>query len=247
MAARLAVWSGPRNISTALMRSWENRPDAMVVDEPLFAHWLAVTGTDHPGRDDVLAAYEHDWRRVVDQLTGPVPDGVEVFYQKHMAHHLTPEMEHGWMAALTNVLLIRDPREVIASYEKSRPRFVARDLGFEQLVELHDELAAATGSAPLVVDAADFLRAPEAYLRAMCDLIGVEFTDRMLHWPPGPRDSDGVWAPYWYQHVWESTGFAPYQPREVTLSGNAREVASECRPAYQRLYDVRLRLPEAAR
>ncbi len=241
MVARLAVWSGPRNISTALMRSWENRPDAMVVDEPLFAHWLAETGTDHPGREDVLATYDHDWRRVADQLTGPVPDGIEVYYQKHMAHHLTPQIEHGWMQQLTNVLLIRDPREVIASYQKSRPRFVARDLGFEQLAELHQELGGA-GGAPMVIDAADFLRAPEPYLRALCDLIGVDFTDRMLHWPAGPRDSDGVWAPHWYESVWKSTGFAPYTPREVQLTGLAADVAEECRPVYERLYAVRLRL-----
>ena len=223
------------------MRSWENRPDAMVVDEPLFAHWLAETGSDHPGRDDVLATYDHDWRRVAERLTGPVPDGVDVFYQKHMAHHLTPQIEHGWMTRLTNVLLIRDPGEVIASYQKGRPRFVARDLGFEQLAQLHEELGAA-GDAPMVIDAADFLRAPEAYLRALCELIGVDFTDRMLHWPAGPRDSDGVWAPYWYESVWKSTGFAPYHPREVALTGLAADVAEECRPVYERLYAVRLRL-----
>ncbi|HET7306068.1 MAG TPA: HAD family hydrolase [Segeticoccus sp.] len=241
MVARLAVWSGPRNISTALMRSWENRPDTIVVDEPLFAHWLATTGTDHPGREDVLATYEHDWRRVVDELTGPVPEGVAVYYQKHMAHHLTPQVEHEWMTRLTNVLLIRDPREVVASYQKSRPRFVARDLGFEQLVELHEELATATGTAPPVVDAADFLRAPEAHLRALCSLVGVAFTERMLHWPAGPRDSDGVWAPHWYRTVWESTGFEPYRTRDVSLSGRSAEVAEECRPAYEQLYAVRLR------
>ena len=241
MVARLAVWSGPRNISTALMRSWENRPDTMVVDEPLFAHWLTETGTDHPGREDVIATYDSDWRRVAEQLTGPLPDGVEVFYQKHMAHHLTPQIQQGWMARLTNVLLIRDPREVIASYQKGRPRFVARDLGFEQLVELYDELGA-TGEAPMVIDASDFLRAPEPHLRALCELIGVDFTDRMLEWPPGPRDSDGVWAPYWYKTVWESTGFAPWTPREVHLSGLAAEVAEECRSPYERLYAVRLRV-----
>ena len=115
------------------------------------------------------------------------------------------------------------------------------DLGFEQLAELREELGS-SGKPPLVIDAADFLRAPEPYLRALCELIGVDFTDRMLHWPPGPRDSDGVWAPHWYESVWKSTDFAPYAPREVSLSGLSADVAEECRPVYEQLYAVRLRL-----
>lgn len=236
--ARLAVWSGPRNISTALMRSWENRADCAVVDEPLFAHWLAATGTDHPGRDEVLVAGQADWRRVVDRLTGPLPDGVAVEYQKHMAHHLTPEVERGWIGELTNVLLIRHPAEVVDSYRKARPRFVAGDLGYDQLLALHESL----GTPPPVIDAADFLRAPRAHLAALCDLVGVAFTDRMLSWPPGPRDSDGVWARYWYQNVWRSTGFAPYRPRRVSLDGAAADVAERCMPAYRHLHAHRWRL-----
>jgi hypothetical protein len=235
---RLAVWSGPRTISTALMRSWENRPDTIVIDEPLYAHYLNATGLDHPGRAEVIGAGETDWRNVVATLLGPVPDGTRVFYQKHMAHHLLPAIDRGWVTDLTNVLLIRDPRELVASYVRSRADVTADDLGLPQQVQLYDELAAAGTPAP-VIDARDFLLDPESYLRAMCSHVGVDFTSRMLAWPPGRRDSDGVWGPYWYDAVWRSTGFAEYRPRDPQLGSHAAAIAEECRPLYQRLHDAR--------
>jgi len=177
---RLAMWSGPRNISTALMRSWENRPDTRVVDEPLYAYYLNETGLDHPGRDEVIAAGETSWPAVVADLTAPVEG---VYYQKHMTHHLVPQLPRDWIPSLTNVLLIRDPAEVVASYVRSRADVVAEDIGLVQQTELYDQL----GADVPVIDAADFLRDPATYLRWLCDYIGVDFTDRMLHWPPGPR------------------------------------------------------------
>ena len=235
---RLAVWSGPRTISTALMRSWENRPDTLVIDEPLYAHYLHATGLDHPGRAEVIGAGETDWRNVVATLRGPVPDGTRVFYQKHMAHHLLPGIDRSWVADLTNVLLIRDPREVVASYVRSRAAVTADDLGLPQLIQLYDELAA-TGRPPPVIDARDFLLDPESYLRAMCRRVGLAFTSRMLAWPPGRRDSDGVWGRYWYDAVWRSTGFAEYRARDPQLDGHAATVAEECRPLYERLHGAR--------
>jgi hypothetical protein len=223
------------------MRSWENRPDSLVVDEPLYAHYLALTGLDHPGRGDVIASGETDWRRVVRQLLGPVQAGVEVFYQKHMAHHLTDDIDHAWIAQLTNVLLIRDPREVVSSYLRSRDRVTADDIGLPQQVRLYDELSAA-GTTPLVIDAADFLLEPGRYLRALCAHVGIAFTDAMLTWPPGPRDTDGVWARYWYSAVLRSTGFAPNEPHRLELVGQGAAVAAECGPLYDRLHQVRWRL-----
>jgi hypothetical protein len=231
---RLAMWSGPRNISTALMRSWENRPDTMVVDEPLYAHYLAETGIDHPARDEVVEAGETDWRVVVEGLLAPLPDGIRVFYQKQMAHHLLPGIGREWVGELTNVLLIRDPREVVASYLRSRSQVTVDDIGLRQQTSLYADLAA-VGRVPLVIDAADFLTDPERYLRGLCDLVGVPFDERMLTWPSGSRDSDGLWAPHWYAAVRESTGFAPYQRREVSLSGQGERVAEECRPLYEEL------------
>lgn len=239
---RVAMWSGPRNISTAMMRAWENRGDCAVSDEPLYAHYLDRTGLDHPAREEVIADGDTDWRRVADALSqSPAPCGATVWYQKHMTHHLLPHMDHVWIARLRNVLLIRDPREVVASYVKSRATVTADDIGLPQQVALYDELCAA-GSPPPILDAGDFLRAPEAHLRALCTWLGIDFTPRMLQWPKGPRDSDGIWAPHWYAHVWESTGFEIPVEKDISLTGPAADVAEECRPHYERLHALRMRL-----
>ena len=230
----LAVWSGPRNISTALMRSWENRPDTNVVDEPLYGFYLDRTQLDHPGRDEIIADMGSDWRPVVADLTGPV-DGV--YYQKQMAQHLIPELPREWIGQLTNILLIRDPAEVVASYTRERSSVVATDIGLVTQAELYDQLGG-----PPVIESADFLRDPEGYLRWMCDHIGVDFTDAMLSWPAGLRDSDGIWAKYWYDAVHRSTGFTEYRPREVHLEGDALRAAKDSRPFYDRLHSVRVRV-----
>ena len=238
---RIAMWSGPRNISTAMMRAWENRDDCAVSDEPLYAHYLAETGLDHPGRDEVIADGETDWRKVVDALLGPAPGDAPVWYQKHMTHHLLPHIDHGWIGSLRNVLLIRDPREVVASYVKSRAEIAPDDIGLRQQVELYDELSA-NGDAPPIIDSGDFLRAPEAHLRALCDWLGIDFSQRMLRWPKGPRASDGIWAPHWYAHVWASTGFEAPEPRSIELTAEAQRVVYACQPHYARLHALRLRV-----
>ena len=234
------MWSGPRNISTAMMRAWENRGDCAVSDEPLYAAYLAATGLDHPAREEVIAAGETDAGKVVEALLGPVPGGKPLWYQKHMSHHLLPGMAHEWIHALTNVLLIRDPSEVVASYVKSRATVTPEDIGLPQQSLLFDELAGRGGAAPLVIDAGDFLRAPEAHLRGLCTRLGIPFSERMLAWPAGPRDSDGAWAPHWYATVWASTGFEPWHPRDTRLDGEPARVAQACRPAYERLHAHRL-------
>ncbi|HUG25218.1 HAD family hydrolase [Piscinibacter sp.] len=233
---RIAAWSGPRNISTAMMRSWENRSDCAVSDEPLYAHYLQHTQLDHPGRDDVIAAGDTDWRRVVAALTtGPAPDGRAVWYQKHMTHHLLPGMGVDWVHGLANVFLIRDPTLVVASYVKSRATVAAEDIGLLQQATLFDIVAQRLGHAPPVIDAERFLRDPQTQLKSLCKQLGVAFTERMLHWPAGPRASDGVWAPYWYEAVWKSTGFELPRERQVLLEGDAARAADACRPAYEML------------
>ena len=236
MTVRLACWSGPRNISTATMRAWENRPDTEVVDEPLYAWYLAHTGLDHPGREAVIAAGETDWRLVVESLTRAWPDGPALQYQKHMAQHLVPELPRAWIGSLRNVLLIRDPAEVVSSYLRSRASATPDDIGVLQQLELRELL----GADVPVIDASDFLRQPDRYLRWLCAYAGVDFTPAMLTWPAGPRESDGVWAPYWYDDVLRSTGFAPYRPRRAELTPEGEAVVAATRPAYQRLYDARL-------
>ncbi len=236
--ARVAMWSGPRNISTATMRAWENRPDTVVVDEPFYAAYLLRTGLDHPARDEVIASQPTDPGQVVAELSAPLPEGCSVQYTKHMTHHLDPGQDLGWIRGFRTVLLIRDPAEVVASYVRSRESCEPEDIGLLQQLWLLDAL----DEQPPVIDAADFLRDPETHLRWLCTWLGIPFTDRMLSWPAGPRDSDGVWAPHWYDAVWASTGFAPYRAREVDLNAHDDAVAEACRPAYERLHALRLRL-----
>jgi hypothetical protein len=238
---RVGMWSGPRNISTAMMRAWENRPDTVVVDEPLYATYLLRTGLDHPGREDVIAAQPTSLGDAVAGLTAPLPEGVSVHYAKHMAHHLDLSLDAAWTDGFRNVLLIRDPGEVVASYVRSREACEPDDIGLLQQQWLLDRWDALAYDVP-VIDSADFLRAPEDHLRWLCDWLGIGFTERMLAWPAGPRDSDGVWAPHWYDAVLASTGFEPYRPREVDLSPHDAAVAEACRPAYERLHERRVRV-----
>lgn len=240
---RIAMWSGPRNISTAMMRAWENREDCAVSDEPLYAHYLAHTGIDHPMRDEVIASGETDWRKAAAALAGPTPDGKPVWYQKHMSHHLLPHMDRQWIHGLANAFLIRDPAQVVHSYVKARADVCADDIGLPQEVHLFDEIAERSGTAPPVIDADDFLRAPEAHLRALCTHFAIPFTARMLHWPTGPRASDGVWAPHWYAAVWRSTGFEAPREYGATLSDEAQRVVDACRPLYEHLHRHRLHVP----
>lgn len=239
---RIAMWSGPRNISTAMMRAWENRGDCAVSDEPLYAAYLAHTGADHPGREEVIAAGETDWQRVVAGLLGPAPEGKPLWYQKHMCHHLLPHMGREWIGALHNILLIRDPAEVVASYLRTRDVVTPDDIGIPQQARLFDQLSAQHGTPPMVIDAGEFLAQPEAFLRKLCSELGIAFTPRMLHWPPGPRASDGIWAPHWYHAVWASTGFEPRAPQIAELDARGRAVEQACRADYQRMWAARLQL-----
>jgi Sulfotransferase domain len=237
---RIAMWSGPRNISTAMMRSWGNRLDTFVIDEPFYAYYLSATGKEHPGADEVIASGETDWRKVTAQLTGPIPNGKRIFFQKQMAHHLLPEVDREWLGAVTNCFLIRDPREVIASYVKKREDPTLPDLGFVQQADLFDLIRARTPSIPPVVDAKDVLENPKRILGLLCDAVGVEFSDSMLSWPPGLRETDGVWAKHWYGEVAKTTSFKPYHPSEVKVPEHLREIYDRCRGCYEKLYEYRL-------
>lgn len=234
------MWSGPRNLSTALMRSWGNRPDTFVCDEPFYAHYLKVTRAPHPGADEVIAHHQTDWRKVVEFLTGPVPAGNTVFYQKHMAHHLLPDMGREWLDQVSNCFLIRDPLEVLASLHKVTPFPKIADSGFPQQWEIFQLERDRTGKTPPVIDARDVLRDPRSILNKLCDRIGLDFTDAMLSWPPGPRETDGIWAKYWYDSVEKSSGFMPYPNRERSLPDELREIHQECVPFYERLFACRI-------
>jgi hypothetical protein len=238
----IAMWSGPRNISTAMMRSWGNRSDTAVVDEPFYAYYLQRTGQEHPGAAEIIASGQTDWRSVVSRLTNPIPSGeaVSIFYQKQMTHHLLPEVDLQWLGSVTNCFLIRDPREVIVSYMKRNGDPTAADVGFVQQARLFDWVCDHIGGTPPVIDAKDVLQSPERILRRLCQAVGVEFDDAMLAWPPGLRDTDGVWAKHWYDEVRRSTSFQPYQEKEETVPERLRDVHAQCRESYDKLYQYRL-------
>ena len=239
---RIAMWSGPRNISTAMMRSFENRPDTVVVDEPFYAAYLATTGEDHPMREAVVASQPTDWRQVAKALTGPVPSGAAVFYQKHMTHHMIAGMGLDWMTACRNVFLIRRPEEVVASYGKRRDAISLAAIGVERQAELFDREGERLGRRPAVVDSADILADPRGMLGALCAELDIPFTDDMLSWPAGKRLTDGVWAPAWYDQVERSTGFQP-PPNACApkLTDEQQRVADAAQPYYDRLARWRIR------
>ena len=242
MAIRIAMWSGPRNISTAMMRSWGNRGDTAVIDEPLYAYYLRATGKKHPGADEVIAGGDTDWRNVVDQLTGPVPNGKKIFFQKQMTHHLLPEVDRQWLGAVSNCFLIRDPAEVITScIKKNDVDLTLEDLGFVQQAEIFDWVSQNTKQRAPVIDARDVQQNPKRMLRMLCDATGVEFDEAMLSWPPGLRETDGVWATHWYSEVARSTSFQPYRPKNEPVPERMREIHERCRECYDRLYACRLR------
>ncbi len=213
--------------------------DTAVCDEPLYAHYLKMTGKDHPGAHEVIEHHETDWPKVVNRLTGPIPRRKSVFYQKHMAHHLLPEIDRAWLKEVTNCFLIRDPREMLTSLINNVPNPTIDDTGLPQQIEIF-ELVSRQGKTPAVLDARDVLEHPRELLTQLCEAIGVQFTDSMLTWPAGPRETDGIWAKHWYGAVEKSTGFKPYVSRPDQVPEHLQTLYDKCMPFYQRLYTIRL-------
>ena len=228
------MWSGPRNLSTAMMRSWENRPDTAVMDEPLYAAYLATTRLDHPGLDEIVDAGPASFDDAIAACLAPLADGIAVSYQKHMAHHLLADMDRSWLDSLRNVLLLRDPRRVLASYTKVRESVTLDDIGVPQQVELAQRCE-------LIVDSNDFLTDPAEYQREICRRLDVPFDPAMLTWPAGPRASDGVWARHWYSAVEASTSFGP-PPTDppALLPPHLAPIADEAVAIYNELRTNRL-------
>lgn len=235
-ALRIAMWSGPRNLSTAMMRSFSSRSDCAVWDEPFYAAFLMQSGIDHPLRDESIAAGETDPNTVAARCLGPVPGGKPVFYQKHMTHHMLADFDLSFMAEVTNVFLIRAPEHVVASYLARRENPSLEDLGYERQLDLFNISAALQGSQPIVLDATDVRADPRRTLSALCGRIGLSFDEAMLSWPSGPHKDDGAWAPHWYRSVWGSTGFAPPEAGVPTLSDEGKRLAEAARPFYETMH-----------
>jgi hypothetical protein len=232
---RIAMWSGPRNLSTAMMYSFGARGDCAVSDEPFYAAYLAATGLEHPMGAEVMASGETDPAKVATACAGPIPHGKPLWYQKHMTLHMLDGFPRHFMRACTNVFLIRHPARVVASYARKRESPTLDDIGFAQQARLFDEVADRLGHAPPVIDSADIRADPRAKLSALCEAIGIGFTEDMLHWPAGGHPDDGVWAPHWYGAVHRSTGFAEPEGPLPVLHGSHARVAEAALPYYESL------------
>ncbi|TLU65267.1 hypothetical protein FE810_08205 [Thalassotalea litorea] len=238
MTLRLAMWSGPRNISTAMMRAWENRPDAMVIDEPFYAYYLRASGKVHPMQDAVLESQPQQWQQVVEQLLQDVDR--PLFYQKMMTHHMLDEIDLSFCGELKHCFLIRNPANVINSYVKKISEVNDEDIGIKRQWQLYQQISEISGQNIPVIDGQDVLKNPRAALSSVCEQLGLDFDEAMLSWPAGKRDSDGVWAPHWYQRVEASTGFEPYRPEATELCAELQAVADDNMEAYQQMYAKRI-------
>ena len=236
---RICMWSGPRNVSTALLYSFAQRSDTEAVDEPLYAHFLRVSGARHPMRDLCLAAQDSDGERVVrDVILGPAHK--PVVYFKQMAHHLV-DVEPGFMRHTLNVFLTRDPEQMLPSLQKQIGNPTLRDTGFKRQCDILRMLEA-WGQTPAVLDSRDLLTDPPTALRKLCEHLGLAFESAMLSWPAGPKPFDGAWAPHWYASVHLSTRFGPYRRKEGAFPGELRPLLEECRPYYTKLLGHAIRV-----
>jgi len=236
---RLNLWCGPRNVSTALMYSFRQRPDTRVVDEPLYAHYLTHSDAVHPGTTDIIGSMASDIERVLANVVlAPSDRPVVVF--KQMAHHLVPSVPLDFLDECTNVLVIRDPVEVLTTIVRQLPQPTMRDIGIARQVELYDDLRG-RGQDPAVIDARFLLEDPAGVLQQLCRHVGLEWDDRMLSWPAGPKPEDGVWASHWYQNAHASTGFAPYSPKSEPIPEPVRTLAAEAAELYAELAHRALR------
>ncbi len=237
---RIAMWSGPRNISTAMMYSFDNRRDCFATDEPLYAHYLKQTGIKHPDAQRVMAHHESDSAKVVDYLTGEIPGGAAVWYQKHMCHHILPGMDTDWLDSLSNCFLIRNPKEVLLSLSKITDEVTLWSTGLPQQVQLMQDVSKSLGSTPPIIDSREALENPKGMLRLLCEQWGIDFSERMLSWEAGPRECDGIWGEHWYDSVWSSTGFAPYRPRSGELTPEHEAILELAMPLYESMHRLRL-------
>ncbi len=253
---RIAMWASPRCLSTVLLRSWGNRPDTFVHDEPLYPHYLLITGRKDPGRDEVLNCYETDWVKIVEQvtkgsafsrmqapraaLTSSIPDNKSIYYQKFMVYRLLPHIDINWVHQLTNCFLIRQPREMLLSYLRLWPNPTMDTIGMLRLKQLFEIVRDYSGAIPPVIDAGDLRKNPRQTLSLLCEALEVEFTDKMLNWSVG-NPTDDIWSKYgWYDTARESTGFHPYKPKTDAIPERFQNLLSQCDEIYRELYRYRL-------
>lgn len=234
-AIRISMWSGPRNISTAMMRSFGSRPGCKAVDEPFYAYYLKKTGLDHPMREEVVASQSTDWQTVVREITARLNSDTTMLYIKHMTHHILPEIDLDWISSHRNCFLIRNPKQVIASYSQKRSQISTDDIGIKRQLEIFEKVQEQSEAAPIVIDMEDILKNPEAMTKRLCEKLDLAWDSKMLSWPKGPRPEDGIWARHWYESVENTTGFSPYTPKEITLAPEYMSLYEEQLPYYDQL------------
>lgn len=243
MTTPICLWSGPRNISTALMYSFAQRPDVRVIDEPLYGHYLRVTGAGHPGRDEILETMNCDGKAVMCELLArQVNNATPRLFLKHMAHHLV-DLDLGFLQETRNIFLLRDPREMLPSLTIQLPNAGLADTGLKRQWQLFNDLRSA-GQHPVILDSRELLLDPRGVLRQLCQHLDLEFDARMLLWEAAPRPEDGIWARHWYHAVHKSTGFAPYE-RKHGFPDHLQDLLLDCKPWYDKLFEYALRADSA--
>ena len=236
----IAMWSGPRNVSTALMRSFENRSDCFVSDEPFYSYFLYKTGLKHPLSDKIIKSGLIDYNKIIKYITGHTPFSKNIWYQKHMAHHILEGVNMDWIKNMANCLLIRHPSDVILSYSKKNEIDNIQQLGYLQQIKIYKMLTEETGVSPIIIDAQDLLKEPRKMLIEICKNLKIKFNDKMLLWPPGGRKTDGIWGKHWYKQVEVSTGFNPYLKTDRTIPLRYQYLNNECMKYYDFLYQNRI-------
>jgi len=229
----LVMWSGPRNLSTALMRSFGRRPDCQVWDEPFYAAYLAETGIIHPMRDEIIDDGISEPNDVITACLAPPTSPNTIFYQKHMTQHMLDAIDLTWIDDVVNAFLIRSPERVLASYAKKRAEVTAADLGYSKQKQLFDRICDRTGKVPVVIDSTDIRQSPERALRALCTEFEIPYVSQMLSWPAGPSSDDGIWGKHWYDAIWKSTGFAPPESNPAPLPVDLAHICDEVREDYE--------------
>ena len=234
------MWSGPRNVSTALMRSFENRSDSFVSDEPFYSYFLYKTGLKHPLSKEIVNSGLINYDEIVKYITGDIPYSKSIWYQKHMAHHILEGESLDWIKNMKNCLLIRHPNDVILSYSKKNEINNIQQLGYIQQIEIYKMLTKEKGNSPVIIDAQDLLRDPKKMLIELCKSLKIRFDDNMLSWPLGSRETDGVWGKHWYKQVEASTGFKPYNNTNKIIPIKYKILYDECMQYYDFLYQNRI-------
>lgn len=239
---RIAMWSGPRNMSTTMMRSFGARADTVCVDEPFYAAYLHLTGLKHPLTEAIFASQSCDPSKVAADMRSSPDPTARVFYQKHMTHHMVDGISRDWMVACRNVFLIRHPARVIVSYQRKMQHVSLEAIGFPQQLSLFEHAASLEGRVPLVIDSTDILRDPPGMMAALCKALSLDWSDAMLSWPEGARPEDGAWAPHWYDAVWRSTGFGPIPGARPNVPPEHADIYAQALEIYEHLAEHRITL-----